>query len=102
MNVLRARFQRPKDKPSVAQTRGVVYKIVCSDSDFVNYEQMDRALQTRIKEHKRAVRVNVRKKEEEQEQEEEDDEEKEKRKKIHYSSCTRSSNSGLWISWQTP
>lgn len=57
MNVLRARFPRPKDKPSAGQTRGVVYKIVCSDCDFVYYGQTDRALQTRIKEHKRAVRV---------------------------------------------
>ena len=57
LNVLCARFPRPKDEPSAAQTKGVVYKIVCSDCDFVYYGQTDRALQTRIKEHKRAVRV---------------------------------------------
>ena len=44
LNVLRARFPRPKDKSSAAQTKGVVDKIVCSD-----YGQTDRALQTRIK-----------------------------------------------------
>ena len=49
MNVLRARFPRPKDKSSAAQTKGVVDKIVCSDCDFVYYGQTDRALQTRIK-----------------------------------------------------
>ncbi len=48
---------RPKDKPSAAQTRGVVYKIACSDFDFVYYGQTDRALQTKMKEHKRAVHV---------------------------------------------
>ena len=35
LNVLCACFPRPKDKPSAAQTRGAVYKIVCSDCDFV-------------------------------------------------------------------
>ena len=58
MNVLRVCFPRPKDKPSAAQSRGVVYKIVCSDCDFVYYGRTYRAaLQTRKKEHKRAVRV---------------------------------------------
>ncbi|XP_078353280.1 uncharacterized protein LOC144638052 [Oculina patagonica] len=57
LNVLPTRFPRPKDKPSAAQTRGVVYKIACSDCDFVYYGQTYKALQTRIKEHKRAVHV---------------------------------------------
>ena len=57
MNVLRARFPRPKDKPSAAQTRGILYKNFCSDCHFVYYRQTDRALYTRIKEHKRAVHV---------------------------------------------
>ena len=56
-NVLRTRFPRPKDKPSALQCRGVVYKVGCTDCNFVYYGQTDRALETRLKEHKRAVRV---------------------------------------------
>lgn len=57
LNTLRTRFPKPKDKPSTEQTRCVVYKVNCLDCDFVYYGQTDRALTTRIKEHKRAVRV---------------------------------------------
>ena len=56
-SVLRTWFSRPKDKPSPLQCRGVVYKVGCIDCNFVYYGQMDRALETRLKEHKRAVRV---------------------------------------------
>ena len=56
-NVLRTCFPRPKDKPSPLQCRGVVYKVGCVDCNFVYYGQTDRALETRLKEHKRAVRV---------------------------------------------
>ena len=48
---------QPKDKPSSLQCRGVVYKVGCVDCNFVYYGQTDRALETRLKEHKRAVRV---------------------------------------------
>ena len=48
---------RPKDKPSALQCRGVVYKVGCVDCNFLYYEQTDRALETRLKEHERAVRV---------------------------------------------
>ena len=57
LNTLRARFPLPKDKRSALQSRCVVYKIGCSDCNFVYYGQTDRALATRIKEHRRAVRV---------------------------------------------
>ena len=50
-------FPRPKDKPPALQCRGVVYRIACVDCNFVYYGQTDRALETRLKEHKRAVRV---------------------------------------------
>ena len=56
-NVLRTRFPRPKDKPPALQCRDVVYKVGCVDCNFVYYGQTDRALETRLKEHKRAVRV---------------------------------------------
>ena len=35
----------------------VVYKVGCVDCNFVYYEQTDRALELRLKEYKRAVRV---------------------------------------------
>ena len=57
LRVLRTCFPRPKDKPSSLQCRGVVYKVGCVDCNFVYYRQTDRALETRLKEHKRAVRV---------------------------------------------
>ena len=56
-NVLRTRFPRPKDKPFAFQCRGVVYKVGCVDCNFVYYGETDRALETRLKEHKQAVRV---------------------------------------------
>ena len=39
------------------QCRGVVYRVACVDCNFVYYGQTDGALETRLKEHKRAVRV---------------------------------------------
>ena len=57
LNVLRTCFPRPKDKPPALQCRGVVYRVACIDCNFVYYGQTDRALETRLKEHKRAVRV---------------------------------------------
>ena len=57
VRVLRVSFPRPKDKPSALHCRGVVYKVGCVDCNFVYYGQTDRALETRLKEHKRAVRV---------------------------------------------
>ena len=55
LSTLRARYPRPKDKPSALQSRCVVFKIGCSDCNFVYYGQTDRALAIRIKEHRRAV-----------------------------------------------
>lgn len=57
LNVLRARFPRLKDKPAALQSTGVVYKIGCLNCNFVYYGQTDRALATRINEHKGAVRL---------------------------------------------
>ena len=59
LNVLRTCLPRPKDKPTALQCRGVVYRVACVDCNFVYYGQTDRALETRLKEHKRAVRVGV-------------------------------------------
>ena len=56
-NVLRTCFPRTKDKPSPLQCRGVVYMVGCVDCNFVYYGQTDRALETRLREHKRAVQV---------------------------------------------
>ena len=61
LNVLRAYFMGPKDKPSTCTfymyCREVVYKVGCVDCNFVNYGQTNRALETRLKEHRRPVRV---------------------------------------------
>ena len=55
--VLRMCFPSSKDKPSALQCRGVVYKVGCIDCNFVYYGQTDRAFETKLKEKKRAVRV---------------------------------------------
>ena len=55
INTLHYKFPKPKDKLTSGQTSGVVYKIHCSNCDFTYYGHTDRALNTRIKEHKRAV-----------------------------------------------
>ena len=57
LSVLRTCFLRPKDKSPALQCRGVVYRVACVDCNSVYYGQTDRALETRLKEHKRAVRV---------------------------------------------
>ena len=57
LNVLRTCFPRPKDKPPALQCRGVVYRVAGVDCNFVYYGQTDRALETRLKQHKRAVWV---------------------------------------------
>ena len=57
LNVLRTCFPRTKDKPSALQCRGVVYKVDCVNCNLVYYGQANRALETRLKEHRRAVRV---------------------------------------------
>ena len=55
LNTLCTCFPRPKDKLTPFQSRSVVDN--CLDCDFVYYGQTDRALVTRIKEHRRAIRV---------------------------------------------
>ena len=50
-------FSETKGQAFALQCRGVVYKVGCVDYNFVYYGQTDRALETRLKEHKRAVRV---------------------------------------------
>ena len=49
--------QVQRTNPPALQCRGVVYRVACVDCNFVYYGQTDRALETRLKEHKRAVRV---------------------------------------------
>ena len=49
-------FPRPKSQNDVDRPRsGVVYKINCTNCNFVYYGQTERPLKTRITEHKRAV-----------------------------------------------
>jgi ribosomal protein S20 len=55
---LQQEFPKPKDKLDTNRTRDFVYKIECSACDFTYYGQTNRALKTRIKEHKRAVEYN--------------------------------------------
>ncbi|XP_068736460.1 uncharacterized protein [Montipora capricornis] len=50
-------FSRPKDKSTLFQSRYIVYKVNCLDCDFAYYGQTNRALATRLSEHRRAVRV---------------------------------------------
>jgi len=57
LNTLCTCFPRPKDKLTTFQSGSVVDEVNCLDCDFVYYGQTDRALVTRIKEHRRAVRV---------------------------------------------
>ena len=47
----------PETKGQTPRLAGVVYRVACVDCNFVYYGQTDRALETRLKEHKRAVRV---------------------------------------------
>lgn len=54
-HTLNHRFPRPKDKVPPAMKKSVVYKINCKDCDFIYYGQTERALKTRIREHKKAV-----------------------------------------------
>ena len=56
LHVLHACFPQPKDKPTL-QSTGVVCNISCLDCDFVYCRQTDRALATRLKEHKRVGQV---------------------------------------------
>ena len=56
-HALRTCFPTLKDKPSALQCRGVIYMVSCVDCNFVYYGQTNRALVTRLNEHKRAVRV---------------------------------------------
>ena len=46
-----------RTNPPALQCRGVVYRVACVDCNFVYYGQTDRALETRLKERKRAVQV---------------------------------------------
>ena len=49
-------FPRPKSQNDVDRLRsGVVYKINCTNCNFVYYGQTERPLKTRITEHKRVV-----------------------------------------------
>ena len=57
LNTLRTHHLRPKNKLTTFQSRCVVYKVNCLDCYFVYYGQTDRALDTRIKEHREAVHV---------------------------------------------
>ena len=49
-------FPRPKQQDETNRpSSGIVYRINCSQCDFVYYGQTERALKTRISEHKKAV-----------------------------------------------
>ena len=49
-------FPRPKERDdSDRQKSGIVYKINCTQCNFVYYGQTERSLKTRIAEHKKAV-----------------------------------------------
>jgi len=50
-------FPETKGQTFCLEFRGIVYKVGCVECDFVYYGQTDRALETRLKKHKRAVRV---------------------------------------------
>ena len=48
INTLHHPFPKSKDKLEVEQTKGVIYKICCSNCDFTYFGQTDRALKTTI------------------------------------------------------
>ena len=50
-------FPETKGQTFRLAVKGVVYKVGCVDCNFVYYGQTDRALEARLKEHRRAVRV---------------------------------------------
>ena len=55
VNTLSRHFPKPKDKIPTVRRKEVVYKINCSNCKFSYIGQTERALQTRIKEHQRAI-----------------------------------------------
>jgi hypothetical protein len=57
-HTLQQEIPKPKDKLDSNRRRDIVYKIECSVCEFTYYGQTNRALKTRIKEHKRAVEYN--------------------------------------------
>ncbi|KAK3722628.1 hypothetical protein QZH41_011725 [Actinostola sp. cb2023] len=48
-------FPRPKATKDATFKTGVVYKVKCSDCDFIYYGQTERSLRTRMAEHRRAI-----------------------------------------------
>ena len=52
-------FPRPKGVKDPILTTGAVYKINCSDCEFVYYGQTERSLKMRVSEHRRAVCQNL-------------------------------------------
>ena len=57
INTIDSLLRKPKTKLGSNKNSGVIYKICCFDCDFVYYGQTGRALNTRIKEHKKAISV---------------------------------------------
>ena len=54
---LSAALHAPKDRPSREKTKGVVYKIPCKDCDQCYIGQTGNSFDTRIKQHKAALRL---------------------------------------------
>ena len=54
---LSAALHAPKDRPSKEKTKGVVYRIPCKDCDQCYIGQTGNSFDTRIKQHKAALRL---------------------------------------------
>ena len=53
---IKSLFLRPEQQDKTYRpSSGVVYKIRCTQCDFVYYDQTERSLKTRVSEHKKAV-----------------------------------------------
>ncbi|KAK3735059.1 hypothetical protein QZH41_001737 [Actinostola sp. cb2023] len=51
-------FPRPKDRKDASSETDIVYKIKCSECDFVYYGQTGRSMKTRTSEHRGAIAHN--------------------------------------------
>ena len=57
-NTLRNKLVHPKDKSDKGDKTGIMYKIPCNDCEDTYIGETGRSLKDRLKEHKRAFRLN--------------------------------------------
>ena len=57
-DTLRRKLVHPKDKSALEDRTGIIYKISCTECDSSYIGETGRSLKDRLKEHKRAFRLN--------------------------------------------